>query len=255
MPAAARSMARPPATEPVKLMWSIRPEPMSFSVCSMRQDEIVEETLGQAGAPERLGDTLADEQRLRGVLQDDGIAGEKAGHDSVDRGEIRIVPRRDHHHHADRLARDVAAEAGLLRRVIGLERLLGERRHGAYALLDAALLAAIADRPAHLPGELHGDVVVHRQERVEKGEHVTPALGTGTALHFGSAARARRHARLDIGIARNRALGIDRAVDGGDDLHTVGHWFFGETQDRSKPRFNSQSVIRRSYSNCSHSAV
>ena len=34
----------------------------------MRQDEIMEEAFGQAGAPERLGDTLADEQGLRGVF-------------------------------------------------------------------------------------------------------------------------------------------------------------------------------------------
>src|SRR5690606_40890058 len=32
--AAAFSMARPPATEPVKLTWSILPEPSSFSVCA-----------------------------------------------------------------------------------------------------------------------------------------------------------------------------------------------------------------------------
>ena len=32
VPAAAFSMARPPATEPVKLTWSILPEPSSFSV-------------------------------------------------------------------------------------------------------------------------------------------------------------------------------------------------------------------------------
>ncbi len=44
----------------------------------VRQDEIVEEALRQAGAPKRLGDTLADEQGLRRVLQDDGIAGEQS---------------------------------------------------------------------------------------------------------------------------------------------------------------------------------
>ena len=34
VPAAAFSMARPPPTEPVKLQWSILPEPSSFSVCA-----------------------------------------------------------------------------------------------------------------------------------------------------------------------------------------------------------------------------
>ena len=103
----------------------------------MRQDEIGEQALGQASAPEGLGDALADEQRLRRVLQDDGVAGEKAGDDGVDRGEVRIVPRRDDHDDADRLARDIAAEAILRRRGVGLERLLGQRHHGADALLSA----------------------------------------------------------------------------------------------------------------------
>ena len=85
MPAAARSMARPPATEPVKLTWSMRARAEQLLGLRMRQDEIVEQALGQAGAPERLGDALADEQRLRRVLQDDGIAGHQAGHDGVDR--------------------------------------------------------------------------------------------------------------------------------------------------------------------------
>ena len=146
-----------------------------------------------------------------------------AGHDGVDRGEIGIVPRRDHHHDADRLARDIAAEARLLRRVIRLERLLGERHHGADALLDAALLAAIADRPAHLPGELHGDVVVHREQRIEKGEHVARALGDRNGPPFGQRGAGRRQRSLDLGVARDRPLGIDRAVDGRDDLHCFRH--------------------------------
>ena len=43
----------------------------------VRQDEVLEQALGQAGAPERLGEALADEQGLRGVLEDDGVAGEQ----------------------------------------------------------------------------------------------------------------------------------------------------------------------------------
>ena len=78
----------------------------------MRHDEVVEQTLGQACPLERLGDALADQERLRRVLQDDGIAGEQPRDDRIDGGEIGIVPRGNDHHHADRLTRDVAAEAG-----------------------------------------------------------------------------------------------------------------------------------------------
>ena len=151
----------------------------------MRQDEIGEQTFRQAGTPERLGDALADKQRLRRVLQDDGVAGKKSGNDGVDRCEIRVVPRRDDHDDADRLARDIAAEAILRRRGVRLERLFGQDHHGADALLDAALLAAIADRPAHLPGELERNVVVHGEQRIEKGQHVTPALGHGNLPPLG----------------------------------------------------------------------
>ena len=133
-------------------------------------------------------------------------------------------------HDAERLARDVAAEAGLLRRVVGLERLLGDRHHGADALLDAALLAAIADRPAHLPGELRRDLVVHREQRVEKGEHVTPALGDRHGPPLGQRGAGRETARVDLGVAGDRPLGVDRAVDGGDDLDAFGHGLLPDTQ-------------------------
>ena len=181
----------------------------------------MKETLRQAGAPERLGDPLADEQRLRGVLQDDGVAGEQAGYDGVDRGEIRVVPRRDHHHDPERLAGDVAAEAGFLRRVIRLERFIGHRRHGADALFDAALLAAIADGSAHLPGELDGDVIVHGEECVEESEHVARALRNRNRPPLGQRGTGRGQRRVDLGVAGDRPLGIDRAVDGGDDPYSL----------------------------------
>ena len=221
----------------------------------MRHDEIVEQPLWQAGAPERLGDTLADQQRLRGVLEDDGVAGEQAWNDGVDRGEIRIVPRRDDHDDADRLARDIAAEPVFRRRGVGLKRLLSQDHHGADALLDAALLAAIADGPAHLPGELHRNVVVHGEQRIEKRQHVAPALSHGNLPPRRQRPARRRDGRGDLGVAGNRPLGIDRAIDRGDDLYDFWHWLLPDTYERSKPRFNSQSVMRRSYSNCSHSAL
>ena len=233
VPAAARSMARPPATEPVKLMWSIRPEPMQLLGLLMRHDEIVEQTLGQAGAPKRLGEALADEQRLRGMLQDDRIAGEQAGHDGVDRGEIWIVPRRDDHHDAERFARDVAAEAGLRRREVRLERLLRQRRHGANALLDAALLAAIADGPA--PSARRARRRCRRSWRAAHRER--PACSARapeieTARHSGSAVRADDNAASISASLRDRPLGIDRAVNGRDDLYSLLTWSPRDTRSQ-----------------------
>ena len=175
----------------------------------MGHDQIVKETLGQASAPKRLGQPLAYQQRLRGVLQDDRIAGEQTGHDGVDRGEIRIVPRRDDHHDADRIARDIAAEAHFFRRVVRPQHLLGHCHDGARTLLDASLFAAIANGPSHLPGKLDGDVVVHPQQRVQEGENVTTALSDGNGLPRRQRGAGRRHCSLDVGVPRDRPLGID----------------------------------------------
>ena len=154
VPAAAFSMARPPATEPVKLTWSILPEPSSFSVWAWLSTMFWNTPFGRPGLLEGLGEALADQQRLRGVLEDHRVAGHQRRHDGVDGGEVGIVPRRDDHDDAERLLLHVAAEAVLrVRRQHRGERLLGDLDHVLRAFLDAAELAAIAHRPAHLPGE------------------------------------------------------------------------------------------------------
>ena len=104
VPAAACSIARPPATEPVKLTWSILPEPISFSVSAWSRTRFWNTPFGSPACLERLGEALADEQRLRGMLEDHRVAGHQRRHDGVDRGEIGIVPRRDDEHDAERLA-------------------------------------------------------------------------------------------------------------------------------------------------------
>ena len=89
----------------------------------MRQRQRAEQAFRQAGFVHRLLEAVADQQRLRGVLQEHGVAGHQRRHDRIDRRQIRIVPRRDGEHDADRLARDVALEAGLrLRNDVGAAR-------------------------------------------------------------------------------------------------------------------------------------
>ena len=112
MPAAARSIALPPATEPVKLTWSTLPERDQLLGLLVAEHEILEEALRQPGFVGGRLEALADEQRLRGMLQEHGVAGHQRRKDRVAGGEIGIVPRRDDEHDADRLALHVAAEAG-----------------------------------------------------------------------------------------------------------------------------------------------
>ena len=76
MPAAARSIARPPATEPVKLMWSTAPDAISFVGLRRATGRgCWNRPFGSPAASIAVGEALADQQRLRGVLEDHRIAG------------------------------------------------------------------------------------------------------------------------------------------------------------------------------------
>src|SRR5690606_5079566 len=86
-------------------------------------------------------------------------------------------------------------------------------------------LAAIADRPAHLPGELLGNLVVICKQRIEEMLEILGALldrhlAPGTARMFGA-----RHRRLDLRARRNRPLRIDPPVDWRDDRDRLGHCY------------------------------
>jgi hypothetical protein len=55
--------------------------------------------------------TLADQQGLGGMLQNDGVARQKRRNNGIDRCEIRIIPWRDYQHDPRRHALDHAPEA------------------------------------------------------------------------------------------------------------------------------------------------
>ena len=65
------------------------------------------------------------------------------------------------------------------------------RDHVARALLDAAELAAIAHRAAHLLGDLGHDLLVHGEQRVEEARRPSRARSaSGRARHAVCASRA-----------------------------------------------------------------
>ena len=203
VPAAACSIALPAATDPVKQIWSTAPEPISLVVSSCDSVSVRNRPLGRPGLVHRLLKAVADQQRLRGVLEDHGIAGHQRGHHRIDRRQIGIIPRRDGEHDADRLARDVAPEALLRLRHDRRQRALGQRDHGARAFLEPAeLVAAVAHRPAHLPGELGADLGAHRQHRVDRLGEDLPALRDRHALPFGLRLARGRDRGLDLGGGR-----------------------------------------------------
>ena len=138
----------------------------------------LEHALRQSGVLERLGEALRAQRRLIRVLQHHGVAGHERGHHRVHRGEIGVVPRRQHQHHAERLAADEAAEAVLRPGIEVRQCLRCDRHHVARTLLEAAHLAGrLADRPAHLPGDLLGDLLLACDECVDEARHDRGALG------------------------------------------------------------------------------
>lgn len=60
------------------------------------QHQVVEQPVRQAGAGEGLGEALADQQGLAGVLEQHGVTGHQRRDDGVNRRQVGIVPRRHH---------------------------------------------------------------------------------------------------------------------------------------------------------------
>ena len=63
--------------------------------------QILEQAVRQARRLETRGEAFGAERRLVRVLEDHRVAGDQRRDDRVDRGEIRIVPRRDDEDDAD----------------------------------------------------------------------------------------------------------------------------------------------------------
>ncbi|MNP20670.1 hypothetical protein D3C76_1132520 [compost metagenome] len=136
----------------------------------MIEQQVVEQPLGQVGPAHRLGKALADQQGLRGMLEDDAVARHQRRNDGIHRRQVGIVPGRDHQHRAHRLALDQAAKACDRLRRKRRQGLGGDGDHVAGTLFEPAQLAsAITHGPAHLPGQLRYDIGLHGQHRVHHG--------------------------------------------------------------------------------------
>ena len=122
---------------------------------------------GRPASREAFGEALGAQRRLRGVLQHHRIARHDRRHDAVHRDEIRVIPRGDGEHDAERLAAHEAREVRLRAGVDVRERLRRDVDHVARALERAAhFVRRVADRAAHLPRELERDGIAPRFERV-----------------------------------------------------------------------------------------
>ncbi|MCY1438862.1 hypothetical protein D9M71_550780 [compost metagenome] len=190
----------------------------------MGEMQVLENARRQAGPGKGFDHALGAQRGLRGVLEQHAVARQQGRQHRVDRGEIRVIPRRDDQRQAQGLAADQPGETGLVRQPDIGQGLFGDVGHVAGALDEAANLSRrVANGPAHHPAELFG------QLRLANGEGGYGAAGNGGALgHRGAfpgvACRiGPRHCRGNLRSRSPGPLDIDGIVDGRAALQQVDH--------------------------------
>ena len=111
------------------------------------------------------------------MLEQHRIAGDQGGNDGVGGGEEGVVPGRDHQHQAGRHARDMAACRSIGLGAKGASAGSAMATIASHPLDQRAELAAVADRPSHLPGQLRNDFGVELLHRRDEALHHATALG------------------------------------------------------------------------------
>jgi hypothetical protein len=154
---------------------------------------------------------------------------------SVDGGQVGIVPGRDDHDHAQRLAPDHAAEGVAILDHHWRQRFASDIGHVVGAFLDPADLAAIADRAAHLPGNLGHDLVVQGAQPGDPGADQRDPLGQWPRRPVLLRRAGLGHSRINIGPARHRAFHIDLAIDRRDEFQGVCHISLMLSRTRAQP--------------------
>ncbi len=126
----------------------------------MIQVQELENAGRQTGGGEGFGITLGGQRRLPRMLQDHCIPRHQRRNDRIHRCQVGVVPRRDDENHAQGLMPNEAGEAVFF---LGLGIMQDVRRDGDHVpgtfLQPLDFTGGVADRPAHLPGNLFGDSV------------------------------------------------------------------------------------------------
>ena len=240
----------PPSTEPVNTTKSIRGSAIIERHVVVGGDDVLEHTVGHSGRSEGGAHALGAQQRLGGVLEHDRVARQQRRHDRVDGAQVRVVPRGDHQHRAQRIAADELLEAlGSVDRDVG-EPLAGDRDHVPRPLLEAApdLVAAVPHGAAHLVRQLDRDLVGDRPPCRRPSARTSPAdrraASTATRARGvgGRASTASSSSRRHGG-----ALGVHRTVDRRHDLlHRHGCRLRSRAFGRSGAALESAHRTRRS---------
>ena len=95
------------------------------------------------------------------------------------------------------------------------ERLRRQRDHAARAFLEAAHLARrVAERPAHLPGQLQRDRVAIGDECIDERSHQARPLGERASAPVALRSNGTRERGGDLRIGGLSPFGIDRPSTG-----------------------------------------
>ena len=183
----------------------------SVSSCEACSD--LEHALGQTRRVEAFGEALGAQRRLRGMLEHHRVAGHERRHHAVHGDQVRVVPRGDGEDHAQRLAPHEAREILLGAGVEIRERLRRDGDHVARALERAAhFVGRVTRGPAHLPGELFGDLRAALLELVAEAREDRGAFGERRIAPVDEGVARRAQGFVDLLRGRERALDVDAPV-------------------------------------------
>jgi len=200
----------------------------------MIEHDVLEQPGRQFCAAKRLSETFADQQRLRGVLEDDAIAGHECRDDRVDRGQVGIIPRCDDQHGTQRLAFYLSLEAGFWAGIDRRQRFRRDGDHVARTLFETAQFSgAIAHRAAHLPGQLGHDFVAHGDHRIYRRRTKSSSLGQRPAFPFQLRLVRGSQRSLDVRWLGSLPLCVDQSVNGGNQLDRSAHVVLSTVQSRA----------------------
>ena len=191
----------------------------------MIENEVLHDVFGNARLVEGLCHAFADLKRLARVLQNDGVPGNQCRGDRVDRGHVRVVPRRDNQHRPPRHALDHAAEPVAVFHDQRRECICGDVSHVGHPFVESVILARRNERAGPSGGRVRPPC--GRPTARRSRSHGAPISATrsssGRAAQPGCAlARAlRRRERSTPG--HDLASEIHRSVDRRNQFDRLGH--------------------------------
>ena len=171
----------------------------------------VENPVGKAGLLEDLRELEHGGGRVRGRLDDDGVAADERRHGLPRRDRDRKVPRRDEPAHPDGLARrhrPFVLQLGRSRHAEQAPPFAGREKRHVDRLLDVA--PRLREHLAHLAGHDPADLFLAALEHVARGVEVLGALRSGRQAPV--AVRLLRGRDGGVHVFRVRASGTARSA-------------------------------------------